>query len=367
MPTLPSRLSQFDGSLPLEAASTIPGSWYTDAEVAERERATVFTQNWLYAGRAEQVAGVGQFFTLSIAGEPILVVRGEDQKLRALVNVCRHRAARVMTEEAGCATKLRCPYHGWTYGLDGSLKGVPEFDGVANFTREANGLPELAVDTFGPFVFVHPGRPSQSLAEFLSPLADVLTPFKIGTLKFHGSKSYDLACNWKVYCDNYLDGGYHVHSIHPSLAPVLDYKNYKTELHRNFSVQSAPLKAPEQGEDASAAAVRTGTAAAYVWVYPNFMINAYSGVMDTNLVLPLAPDRCRVVFDFFFAEGTMTPEGFAQSVRVADQVQAEDVGICEDVQRGLSSRHFTAGRFSVRREAGVYQFHRLLAEQVRVG
>lgn len=367
MPDLAHKLAQFDGSLPLEAASTIPNSWYTDPEIAQRERETVFGANWLCVGRTRQVEGAGRYLTADVAGEPILVVRGEDGVLRAFANICRHRAARVLTEPEGCATRLRCPYHGWTYGLDGSLKGVPEFDGVANFAREANGLPPLAVETWGPFVFVHPGEPRQSLADFLSPLGDVLAPFDLTRLVYYGTKSYDLECNWKVYCDNYLDGGYHVHSIHPGLAPVLDYKNYKTELHRNFSVQSAPLKAPEAGEDASAAAVRTGASAAYVWVYPNFMLNAYAGVMDTNLALPLGPDRCRVVFDFYFAEGAMTPERFGESVQVADQIQAEDVGICEDVQRGLKSRRFVAGRFSVRREAGVYHFHRLLAKQLRTG
>ena len=367
MSSLSEKLAQFNGSLPLDVASTIPNIWYTDAEVAKRERSAVFGDNWLFVGRTEQVREPGQFFTLTIAAEPVLVARGEDGVLRAFANICRHRAARVMTEEQGCATKFRCPYHGWTYDLAGQLRGVPEFDGVSNFSRDKNGLPALAVETWGPFVFVHPGSPRQALGEYLHPLEDRLAPFAIDDLKFNGRRSYELDCNWKVYCDNYLDGGYHVHSIHPSLAPVLDYKNYKTEIQQSFSVQSAPLKVPEQGEDTSAAAVRTGTAAAYAWIYPNFMINAYAGVMDTNLVLPLSPNRCRVVFDFYFAPGTMTPEKWEESMRVADQVQAEDVGICEDVQRGLGSRHFVAGRFSVRREAGVYHFHRLLAKQLRAG
>ena len=180
-------------------------------------------------------------------------------------------------------------------------------------------------------------------------------------LKFSRRVVYDLGCNWKVYVDNYLDGGYHVNTVHPALAGVLDYSEYKTTLHRNASVQTAPLIAGDPNDPATR--TRTGTEAAYWWVFPNFMLNLYSGVMDTNLVLPLSPDRCRVIFDYFFADGT--PADFIeQSIAVAHQVQLEDLGICEDVQRGLNSRSYTVGRFSVKREAGGYHFHQMMAKRL---
>ncbi len=187
----------------------------------------------------------------------------------------------------------------------------------------------------------------------------------LDALRFVARREYEAACNWKVYVDNYLDGGYHVHTIHPGLAGVLDYAHYRTEVHAWTSMQISPLK-PAAAAD-STARTRTGDAAQYWWVYPNFMVNLYQGVMDTNLVLPLGPDRCRVVFDFYFAEteGAQAESFMRDSMAVADRIQQEDMQICEQVQHGLGSRSYSAGRFSVRRENGGYHFHQLLGRRLR--
>jgi choline monooxygenase len=178
-------------------------------------------------------------------------------------------------------------------------------------------------------------------------------------------REYVLECNWKVFVDNYLDGGYHVNTVHPGLAGAINYAQYHTRIAGNTSVQVAPLR---QSEDETVRKVRTGTTGYYWWVFPNLMINLYQGVMDTNLVLPLGPDRCKVLFDFYFAAGG--PEGERlneDSMAVAHQIQLEDVGVCEEVQRGLKSRSYRTGRFSVRREAAGYHFHQLLAHTLRAG
>jgi choline monooxygenase len=360
--TLQSLLVGFDPELPLERAKTIPSTWYTDPRVYEAERYAVFGRSWQAVGRSEQVRDSGSYLTAEIAGEPVLVVRGDDGELRAFFNVCRHRAAPVLSEPCGAAAKLRCRYHGWTYDLAGRLRGTPEFDGVVDFRKEENGLvPVGAVAEWGPFVWVHLDPPREPVAAFLDPLPGWVESRKaFDGLRFAGRKVYDLACNWKVYVDNYLDGGYHVTTVHPGLAGVLDYKEYRTTVHGHTSLQSSPLK-PAAGAEGK---TRTGDLAAYWWVWPNFMLNVYAGVMDTNLVLPLGVDRCRVVFDFYFAEGT--DEGFIRdSMAVADQVQAEDVGICEEVQRGLVSRSYATGRFSVKREVAGYHFHQLLGRRLR--
>src|SRR5207253_10226678 len=245
-------------------------------------------------------------------------------------NVGRHRAARVVEQEQGKASKLRCRYHGWTYDLAGRLRGTPEFEGVEGFSRDANGLVELEVDVWGSLLWVRQSRdPAEganlpSLAQYLSPMPERTAKLNLANLRFVERRHYDLACNWKVYVDNYLDGGYHVNTVHPGLAGVLDYREYRTVCDGKTVLQSSPMK-PAAGD---AGRTRTGDLAAYWWVYPNFMLNFYAGVMDTNLVLPLGVDRCRVVFDFYFAAGT--GEQFVRdSVAVADQVQAEDMGICE--------------------------------------
>jgi choline monooxygenase len=356
-------LSAFDDQAALERARTIPAAWYHDPAVYQAERERVFGNCWLAAGRADQVAAPGRFFTCEIAGEPVVVVRDQQGTLHAFHNVCRHRAARVMCEAEGECTKLRCRYHGWTYDLAGKLRGVPEFDGVADFCREDNGLPAYAVDTWGPVVWTHLGRSPGPLRDALEPLSRRMAPMGVDQLRFAGRREYDLACNWKVFVDNYLDGGYHVNTVHPALAGVLDYSRYRTEVEGLTSVQISPLKAT----DDSVAAVRRGDHAYYWFIYPNLMLNLYDGVMDTNLVLPTGPETCRVVFDFYFAAtaGDEAARFMADSIAVADRIQAEDVGICEEVQRGLRSRSYSTGRFSVRREAGGYHFHQLLARQLR--
>src|SRR5205823_14702927 len=150
------------------------------------------------------------------------------------------------------------------------------------------------------------------------------------------------------------------------LAGALDYAHYRTEIAGNVSVQISPLK---QADDATVGKVRTGTSAYYWWVFPNLMINLYQGVMDTNLVLPLGPDRCKVLFDFYFSadDPSMNDQYMADSIAVSHQIQLEDLGICEEVQRGLASRSYSTGRFSVKREIAGYHFHRLLVEALTQG
>jgi choline monooxygenase len=365
---LRSLLGAFDPDLPLEQARTIPAAWYTDSAVYAAERRAVFGDAWLGVGRRDQVSEPGQYLTAEVAGEPILVVRDGEGVLRAFYNVCRHRAARVVPDAEGRASRLRCRYHGWTYDLAGRLRGTPEFDGVADFCREDNGLAPLAVAEWGPLVFVHAGPRPPALDDFLAPLPERAGALGLGSLHFVARREYPLACNWKVFVDNYLDGGYHVNTVHPGLAGVLDYTHYRTEVAGLTSVQSSPLRPPDAARgDPAVGKVRTGDTAYYWWVFPNLMLNVYDGVMDTNLVLPLGPDRCLVVFDFYFArtEGPDARRFIDESVAVAHQIQLEDAGICEEVQCGLGSRAYDTGRFSIRREAAGHHFHRLLARRLQ--
>src|SRR5207244_13621064 len=167
---------------------------------------------------------------------------------------------------------LRCPYHGWTYGLDGSLKGVPEFDGVCNFDRGQNGLLPLHVDVWEKFVFVYLDPDPPSLKKYLGDLVPQFQPLRLDALHFAGLREWIIKCNWKVFVDNYLDGGYHVPHLHKGLDSVLDYSEYQIELGERFCLQWSPFSG--------------GDRALYYWIYPNFMINRYPGAMDTNLVVP---------------------------------------------------------------------------------
>src|SRR5256714_7539405 len=147
-------IASYDASAPLAEAWTIPAPWYVDGRVYALEQAAVFARAWQLVGRAEQVREVGQFITTEVAGEPIVIVRGSDRVLRGFFNVCRHHAAAVMTEPQGKATQLRCPYHGWTYSLEGELKGTPDFSGVCDFDRANNGLEPLEIAEWEQWIFV---------------------------------------------------------------------------------------------------------------------------------------------------------------------------------------------------------------------
>jgi len=357
-------LDSYDPAAPLSEAWTIPGPWYTDARVAMLERRGVFGRTWQVIARTDQVKEPGQFVTADIAGEPVITVRGSDGVLRAFFNVCRHHATGVMWEPEGRAQNLRCPYHGWTYNLEGELRGMTDWDGVACFDKKDFGLVPVRIETWESFVFVNLDPQAPPLTATLGGLVDLVRPLRVTKLGFFQRKSYDVGCNWKVYVDNYLDGGYHVPHMHKGLSSVLDYAGYTIENGPRYCIQSSPIEAAKG--DAGVAAVRKGDRAYYLWLHPNFMINVYEGVMDTNLVLPLGVDRCRVHFDFYFADVSEAASAAnAASVAVADKVQDEDKAIAESVQRGLLSKAYGAGRLSVRREAGEHLFHRLLHAELK--
>ena len=359
-PTVRDILNLYNPSDPLEKAWTIPAPWYFDTRIERLERESVFAANWQVVGRADQVVEPGQFFTIDVNQEPLLVARGEDGKLRAFYNVCRHHAAAVVPEAAGCAKQFRCPYHGWTYGNDGGLKGMVEFEGVCNFDRKDNGLVAVRVEAWENFVFVNLNGNAAPLSDFLGTVPSIATPLQLAEkLHYFDRRIYTLNCNWKVYVDNYLDGGYHVPHAHKGLSSVVEYTKYTIENLERSCLQSSPLDA-FSAADSAIGATRQGHAF-YLWIYPNFMINAYSGVMDTNLVLPLGVDKCAVIFDYYFADiSPAAAEHHQASIKVSEKVQDEDMAICDSVQRGLASRAYLAGRLSVRREAGEHLFHRLL-------
>jgi choline monooxygenase len=353
---------------PLERASTIPADWYVDARLFDLERRTVFARSWQYAARGDQLREPGHFVASELAtGEPIVIVRGQDDVIRGFFNVCRHHAAAVVTDAEGSAAVLRCPYHGWTYSLEGELKGTPDFAGVCEFDREANGLVPIETAAWEHWIFGRPEPGPLSFDAFAgADLVDQIRELRLDALHWMERRHYMLDCNWKVFVDNYLDGGYHVPHLHKGLHSVLDYSTYTIEVGERFCLQSSPIVA--EGAEPGTAAVRTGNRAFYYWLYPNFMINRYGESMDTNLVIPRAIDRTEVIFDFYFHDVSERARAAnVASIAVSEQIQDEDVSICTSVQRGLRSRAYTAGRLSVRREAGEHLFHRLLYDDLKAG
>jgi choline monooxygenase len=338
----------------LSRASTIPAAWYTDPGMLDLERRAIFHRTWQAVGYADAVAAPGSYFACDVAGEPVIVTRAKDGRLRAMSNVCRHRGTVLVAQahglRGGAEGPIRCPYHSWTYNLDGRLLGAPEFEGVENWDRKSVCLPQFRVETLGPFVFVNLDPAAPALADVLGAIPSEIAAIgcPLDRLRYSRRRDYVIECNWKVYIDNYLEG-YHLPAAHPSLFRALDYQQYRVDTFRYYSSQIAPLRSGSGGQ------------ALYYWIFPNFMLNVYPDNLSSNIILPLGPDKTLTIFEWFAYEGEV-----AQStIDFSDEIQQEDIAICEAVQRGLRSAHYGQGRYSVKRENGVHHFHGLLAEFLR--
>jgi choline monooxygenase len=345
----------------LSRAATPPSHRYTEARFLAEEKAKIFSRTWQLVGRTEQVKEPGQYFTATVGDEPLVVVRGMDERLRAFSNVCRHRAGPVACAE-GRRKSFRCGYHGWTYALDGRLVNTPEFEGVENFSREAQGLPEYRVEVWGTLLFVNLDRDAAPLSATLEDLPARVHTRNFEAMRLSARRDWFINCNWKVYVDNYLEG-YHIPVVHPSLNRELDYSQYRTETKRFYSIQHSPIRRDRakhlQVDD------KTGYGEAqYFWIFPNLMLNVYPDNYSTNLIIPLDAERTLTVFEWYFLnpERDETQEALRRTIEFSDEIQLEDINICEAVQRGLRSRTYTQGRYSVARENGVHHFHGLLAE-----
>src|SRR6185369_13621652 len=248
-------IQSYDPSAGLDHAYTIPASWYVDRDLYALESKTVFTNSWQLAARLDQLRTPGSYVTTDIAGEPIVLVRGADQVLRAFFNVCRHHAAAVMTEPEGTASQLRCPYHGWTYSLAGELKGTPDFAGVCNFNKEKNGLVPVSIAEWENWAFVKMDGAGPSFLDYLGEdLVAQISILNLQNLHWQERRHYNFDCNWKVFVDNYLDGGYHVPYLHKGLDSVLDYSQYMIENGTRHCLQWSPLVS--EGAEEQTGAVR---------------------------------------------------------------------------------------------------------------
>ncbi len=354
-------IDRFDPTLPIEEAWMPPASWYTDPAFFALERRAVFGRTWQPVARVAEVPNPGDYVSGCLAGEPWVVVRTEDGSVRAFHNVCRHKGREVVTG-CGNAQELVCGYHAWRYRLDGRLKSAPRMAGIRDFDKEAMSLPPLRAEVWGPWVFINGDPQAPPLVAGLGELDRRLGASGWGDLVFHDRKHWDIGCNWKVYADNYLDGGYHIPHMHPTLDAQLDMDSYRTELFETYSIQSSdPASGPDDRIDYDAGE-RIGPGAIYAWLYPNFTLNRYGPALDSNYILPLGPDRCRVVYEFYFqaSGGDAAKRFIEESIAQSDVTQQEDIAICESVQVGLGSSSYDRGRYAPGVEMGEYHFHRLL-------
>lgn len=348
----------------ISCAWTLPASLYTDPKILEAEKQKIFFRSWQVIGHVQQVVNPGDYFTTELMGEPLLVVRGGDGVLRGFYNVCRHRAG-PPAEGCGSRKLFRCGYHGWTYGLDGSLISSTEMDGVEGFRPEEFALRPVRVEEWFNLLFVNLDREAAPLRESLRELLPQAEKFPFAGMKLFERRTYEMKCNWKTYVDNYLEG-YHLPSVHPGLNRELDYNAYVVEPYARHVRQFSPIRGAQPGDAAPRRyqETREDLTTDYFWVFPNWMLNCYPDNLSLNIVLPVDPERSVVIFEWYLPEKEHASAAAKASVEFSDQIQVEDVGICEAVQKNLRSRSYTRGRFSVKQEKGVHAFHRMYAEMM---
>jgi choline monooxygenase len=332
-------------------SAALAAQYYLGEASLDRDFRQVLARHWQLVGHASQLSDPGDHVVTTVGRTPVLVVRHPDEGLVALANVCRHRAGPIATCNGRRARSLHCRYHGWTYDLGGQLRHAPEMGGAEDFDPTAIRLPRFHAAQWQGLVFVSLGGDAPPLEEVYGGIASRIAPIDLSTMTFARRDSYDIACNWKVYVDNYLEG-YHVPYIHPGLAKVVDYAAYRTELAPWHSLQTSPLRNNE--------GIYGDGDAYYYFVYPNVMLNIMPGRLQVNRVLANGPDRCLVEFDYYYAPDDAARARAERDREFSEEIQQEDVDICEAVQRGLASGTYDAGRLCPKREAGVWHFHELL-------
>lgn len=355
--------------MPAGLERTLPRAAYTADDWFARERDHIFFAEWFCAGRAERIANPGDYLVADVAGESILLVRGVDADIRAFYNVCRHRGSQLVPasgEASGSFGKtIRCPYHSWTYDLDGSLRTAPFLDEGAHMTKTDLPLHDVELGTWGGFLFVRIApelhrRPS--LSDQLGPVPARLARYRLEDLRSARRIEYEVAANWKALLENYNEC-YHCGPVHPelcSLVPAfrqaggakLDWE--RGIPHRagayTFTTTGTTTRAALPGLDDDERTRHKGEL-----VYPNLMLSLSADHVAAFYVRPRGPSHTTVTCDFLFHPAEIARAGFdpSDAVDFWDVVNRQDWRICESVQRGMSSRVFDRGFYAPMEDASL--------------
>jgi len=341
--------------LSLEESNTLPSKWYSDQFIYQFELENLFGSVWQCVGHIKQLERNGDYFLFNYLDNPLIIINGNDGQIRAFYNVCQHRGGPLALED-GNVKLLQCKYHGWTYKLDGTLNKAPKFN-LNETTLNDICLKSVNIDLWEGLIFIALEAVPVKLSDLMNGITMRIAPIDISSFNFYKRIEYNINCNWKVYVDNYLEG-YHLPFVHPGLSKVLETKKYKTELSEYYSLQFSPLKDDN--------IYRKGSAF-YYFIFPNIMLNILPGRLQTNLVLPTSRNSTKVVFDYYYdnISDESKIKSIENDINFSDEVQKEDIFICEKVQSGLESKGYNQGRFSPSEEQGVYHFQTSLRNYFR--
>jgi len=339
---------------------TLPWSWYTDSAVHQLEQERIFRRHWQYVGRVDEIAEPASFTTARAGDVPVLLVRDEEGALRAFLNVCRHRGSLVCTG-AGSRRTLQCPYHAWTYGLDGRLLNAPRLDREGGLETDGLGLVGLRLETWGPFAFVTPDAEAQPLSDFLGDIPRLVEDAGIDVdgLRFLRRSESECEANWKICAENYLEC-YHCPTAHPGFSEVVDVSpdTYGLEEHGWRMSQVGPVRPEPRGSFDPSGEVARGQ---FHLVFPNTVVNVMPGRPNLSIgpLVPLSPERTYRFLDYLVAPDA-DDEWVADMLEFDDQVGAEDRALVERVQAGVRSGLVEDGRLLPESERLVAHFQGLV-------
>lgn len=341
---------------------TLPYSWYTDGRVYELEQERIFASAWHYVGHGGRFSGRGSYVAARAGRVPVVVVRDGAGTLAAFLNVCRHRGA-VLVDGSGTRETMQCPYHAWTYGLDGALRRAPRGEAELGVAAEDLALVPLRLEAWGPFVFVNADPEAAPLAEALAELPALVAAagVDLDALVFHHRAESSYEANWKVCCENYLEC-YHCAVAHPGFAASIDVSPDAYELEQTserLATQYGPLRGNPRGgpfePDGEVARAQ------FHFLWPNLTVNVMPGRPNLSIgsVIPEGPERTGRFLDYFFAADA-PPTWIDELVTWDDEVGAEDRDLVERVQRGVRSGVLASGRLLPESERLVAAFDALV-------
>jgi len=348
----------------IKKAETLPASFYKDQAVFEALKNQVFLSSWQWIGDENMVKltqTVHPFVLLDgYLTEPMLLVKDKKGDINCMSNVCTHRG-NIVVLNSGKVKKLTCAYHGRRFNLKGSFEYMPEFKEVKDFPRPCDNLHLFPLRKWGTLLFAGL-NPSFNFPQAIDKMNERIgfLPLNEFSLDATLSKDFLVHAHWALYCDNYLEG-FHVPFVHEDLNKVLDFKSYKTEVYKYCNLQIGYTNDATEIFDLPKDHIDYGknVAAYYYWVFPNMMFNFYPWGLSINIVKPLDINRTKVSFISYVYDYSKLDKGAGSAL---DKVQREDEFVVENVQKGVRSSFYKAGRFSSTREQGVHHFHSLLAK-----
>ncbi len=350
---------------------TLPGRYYTDPAIFRAELERFYFGRWIHAGRTERLRSPGDYFLCDVAGESVIVTRSSDGALQAFFNVCRHRGTRMcMAPEGAFEGRIRCPYHGWTYALDGSLISAPNLD-QPGFSRADYPLHSVAINTWEGHIFLNFAPQHRPVLEQLGDLPEKLAPWRMHELRLDRRIVYDVKANWKLIVANYNEC-LHCPILHPALNRLTDYLGADNQAPTPDYVGGS-MGFRGDAETMSVDGVRRRAClpglseaqrklVAYYAIYPNLLVSLHPDYMMTHTLWPKAVDRTEIVCEWHFHPDEIAKPNFeaADAIEFWDQTNREDWAISEQSQLGISSRAYTPGPYSKREEL-LHAFDRIVA------